>query len=794
MNAPYCEGPTQAKIAFIGEAPGAEEEKLRRPFVGTAGRLFNDLLRRAGIQRHDVYLDNTFQQRPEGNNVSKFIDLSKKNVVETEIWKENVEALRQRLEECDANIFVPLGNVPLFALTGLREITKRRGSILESTLLPGRKVMPCIHPSAALRQYLHQYLIILDMIRAKEHSEFPELRRTPRDLILSPSFNDAVEWLVTAQGEDLIAFDIEVKFGEVSHISFALDGRDAICVPFVDGTKDWWAPDQEVEIWKLCAQLLEDETIRKVGQNVSFDATFLYRKYGIHAKPLDDTMIAQAILYPDFPKGLDFITASYCDGEPYYKDEGKEWFKNPFASEEIFRNYSAMDSAVVAEAFPKMLADLDKQGNLEAYKRQCQLIHPLVYIGEKGIPMDTDGLARESRECDKKIEALQAELKELCGFDLNPASVKQVKSYFYVQKGLKPYTKQGSITVDDKALKRISAKGHREASIILELRHQKKMKGTYFDMKLDEDGRLRCSYNPVGTKQGRISSSKTIFGTGGNLQNQPPEMQNYMHADPGYIAISMDLGQAENRVVAYISNERAMIQAFEKKIDIHKQTAAMILEKDITEVSKDERGTVGKRANHGLNYDLGFRTFAIYYQIPEREAAFIVERYHQIYPGVREWHASVREELSKSRTLRNCFGRKRTFMDRWGHELFKEAYSYIPQSTVAEKLNLWGYVYIYERQDLFPEVELLNTVHDSIKFQVPLDVGADRIVEVINNIKDNLETPLEWKGREFSIPVDTHLGFTLSEAEGLEWKADAVNETADADLAEEIKEYVSANS
>ncbi|MBT7186629.1 hypothetical protein HN911_04780, partial [Candidatus Bathyarchaeota archaeon] len=83
MNAPYCEGPTQAKIAFIGEAPGAEEEKLRRPFVGTAGRLFNDLLRRAGIQRHDVYLDNTFQQRPEGNNVSKFIDLSKKNVVET---------------------------------------------------------------------------------------------------------------------------------------------------------------------------------------------------------------------------------------------------------------------------------------------------------------------------------------------------------------------------------------------------------------------------------------------------------------------------------------------------------------------------------------------------------------------------------------------------------------------------------------------------------------------------------------------------------------------------------------
>ncbi|MBT7188291.1 hypothetical protein HN911_13305, partial [Candidatus Bathyarchaeota archaeon] len=682
MNAPYCEGPLQAKIAFIGEAPGAEEEKLRRPFVGTAGRLFNDLLRRAGIQRHDVYIDNVFQERPANNQINLFADLTKKVPLLTPIWNNHVEKLKERLEASEANVFVCLGNTPLYALTGLREITKRRGSILESTLLPGRKVIPCIHPSSALRQYLHQYLIIMDMTRAKEQSEFPEIQRTERSLLLNPGFQDVMDWLSDDHHWEFVAFDIEVKFGEVSHISFAPDAHNAICIPFVDGVKDWWAPDQEAAIWKRVAEILENEEIRKVGQNVSFDATFLYRKYGIHAKPLDDTMIAQAILYPDFPKGLDFITASYCAGEPYYKDEGKEWFKNPFASEEIFRNYSAMDSAVVAEAFPKMMADLEKQGNFEAYKRQCQLIHPLVYIGEKGIPMDTEGLAKESKLCDAKIEALQTELREICGFDLNPASVKQVKAYFYVQKGLKPYTKQGSVTVDDKALKRIAAKGHREAIIILELRHQKKMKGTYFDMKLDDDGRLRCSYNPVGTKQGRISSSKTIFGTGGNLQNQPPEMQSYMHADPGYIAISMDLGQAENRVVAYIANERAMIHAFEQKIDIHNQTAAMILEKDITEVTKDERGTVGKRANHGLNYDLGYRTFAIYYQIPEREAAFIVERYHQIYPGVREWHASIREELSKSRTLRNCFGRKRTFMDRWGHELFKEAYSYIPQSTV----------------------------------------------------------------------------------------------------------------
>jgi DNA polymerase-1 len=297
-------------------------------------------------------------------------------------------------------------------------------------------------------------------------------------------------------------------------------------------------------------------------------------------------------------------------------------------------------------------------------------------------------------------------------------------------------------------------------------------------------------FNPVGTAQGRISSSKTIRGTGANLQNQPWQMNALMLADDEHILINQDLGQAENRVVAFVSGESKMMRAFEEGIDIHTQTASMIYETPPDEVTKDQRDW-GKRANHGLNYDLGYRSFALYYQITEKEAKNIVERYHHIYKGVREWHSTVREELSRSnKTLTNCFGRKRTFLDRWGHDLFKVAYSYIPQSTIAELMNTYGVCFLYQRQDLFPEVQFLNTIHDSIRYQIPLSVGNKRIIEIIKAVKESLEHELEWRGKTFSIPVDTEIGFTFDKKNMIEWNAKKVDTVSLDDLSAELGDYV----
>ena len=127
---------------------------------------------------------------------------------------------------------------------------------------------------------------------------------------------------------------------------------------------------------------------------------------------------------------------------------------------------------------------------------------------------------------------------------------------------------------------------------------------------------------------------------------------------------------------------------------------------------------------------------------------------------------------------------------RQGHELFKVAYSYCPQSTVAEKMNQDGVLFIYDRQDLFPEVQFLNTIHDSIRYQVPLSVGYERIIEVIKAVKASLEKPITWRGQSFSIPADTELGFSYNKKTMVEWKAHYVDNTHDDKLAEELEIYV----
>ena len=748
--------------------------KLGEPFVGQSGQLLNSLLSMAGIVRSTCYITNVIKEQPFKNNIKLFIDLSKKVPIKTLEYDKYVESLKEELKDCKANILVAVGAVPLYALAGQRGITKRRGSMYESTLLPGRKVIPMIHPAAALRQYIWQHYILYDLLKIKRESESPKLNFPESNIIIRPSFLDSMNYLSSCHTKNIVAYDIEVSNHELSCISFSHTKGSAISIPFTERGREYFPPDQECEIMKRIALLLEDVNTTKLAQNAAFDNTFMFRKYGIKTRPIEDTMVAQAIIFPDFPKGLDFITSIHTD-EPYYKDEGKFRIKTGMGSDEKFWIYNAKDSLVLMEAFPKMLEELNMLGNLDIYKHQTSLIEPLVYMGEKGLCVDHEGLIKASREAGEKLDALALELDTLTdGFIRNPNSPVQVKNYFYDEKGEKPYLnrKTHKPSVDEDALKRLARKGYKEAEVMLKIRTLAKLKGTYLDVRLDEDKRLRCAFNPVGTKSGRLSSSKTIFGTGTNLQNQPEEMKKYMLADRGQIIYNVDLGQAENRVMAYIAPEYAMIKAFENGMDIHTQTAALIFRKHIDQIS-DKEGSCpigsgryserfwGKKANHGLNYDLGYKTFALYYEIPEQEAKFIVSSYHTAYPGIRQYYEWIQAQLRSDRMLKNPFGRRRKFMGRWGYELFNEAYSWIPQSTIADKINMDGVLFLYKDQESFKEVELLNQVHDSIVFQIPIKAGIERHKNILNKVKKSLEQPIKWRAQTFSIPADIEMGLDL---------------------------------
>ena len=275
-----------------------------------------------------------------------------------------------------------------------------------------------------------------------------------------------------------------------------------------------------------------------------------------------------------------------------------------------------------------------------------------------------------------------------------------------------------------------------------------------------------------------------------NLQNWPHSMLRYLVADESYVYYSFDLSQFENRIVAYVGNVTQMIEAFESGTDVHSLTAALIFSKPIDMVSREDGSCSlgdgshserfwGKKANHGLNYDLGYKSFALYYELPENEAKLIIDKYHNAYPGVRQtFHAYVRRQLSETRTLTNLLGRRTRFLGRWDDSLFKEAYSCIPQGTCGDLINERGLNYIYYNPQLFAHVELLTQVHDSVGFQIPLSVGWHYHAHVLNLIKQSLETPLEWHGREFVVPVDLSVGLNMGEVVELKhskWPANDVS-------------------
>ena len=777
-EAPYSEGPLNAKIVFVGEAPGAEEEIYQRPFVGPAGQLLNEFLQQAGIIRDLCRFENVLQFRPYRNDISPYIKFGTKNVKESQEFKEARAALIERLNKTDANVIVPLGNVPLYALTGLTAITKRRGSILYSDTVH-KKVISTIHPSAALRQYVYRYFIIHDLKRIKEESLFPEAEILDRTFFLEPSFTAVMEYLDQCMSLDMIGFDIEIMSEEVSHVGVAMSPTNVMCIPLYEGGKDYFTADQEAAVWRKLDHLLSNPNVIKVGQNLTFDSTFVNTKYGICVRPIEDTMVASGILFPNYPKGLDFLVSIYCNGEPYYKDEGKKWWKNPFLDNLTFRRYNAMDAAVVLEIFPQQVEELKRMNNYETYLHQVALIEPLAFITAKGIRMNAEGLKKASFNSEVRIAELQKELNGIVGFEINHNSPKQMQEYFYERKHIMPYRRNilvdgvrtSVITCDENALKRIAGKGYKEAQIVLEMRHLSKMKGTYYDIVLDKDNRLRCSYTPI-TKQGRLSSGKTIFGTGGNLQNQPEEMKRMMIADEGHILVNVDLSQAENRIVAYVALVPRMMKAFENGKDIHSLTASLLFNKPANEIS-DEKGStdigggkyserdLGKRSNHGFNYGLGPDKFAVMNELAIAEGRAIYAKYHAIYPEVRQWHASIQEQLNRSRVLVNSYGRRRLFVERWGEALFGGAYNFIPQSNVADKINREGLCYIYYNQDKFYYVILLNQVHDSIIFEFPLSAGPRALAEVLQLICKSLETPVSWKGRTFVIPADIGIGFNL---------------------------------
>lgn len=463
--------------------------------------------------------------------------------------------------------------------------------------------------------------------------------------------------------------------------------------------------------------------------------------------------------------------------------------------------YNALDSACTLqckEAFWPDLAD----GFLPAYDMTLDLFPVLTFLQTRGIKVDMQALHTTRDEIVQTAASKQEELNLLCGRELNVNSSKDCQQYFYVELGIAPYYNEGKVTVDDLALQRLSrgtAKrpGLRQARLVQDIRGLQKLHGTYLNIEFDSDERMRCSYNPRGTKFGRLSSSKTIFGTGTNNQNLPQEFKRFLVADPGYIFWEVDKRQAEWIVVAYLTGDANMISAVERGQDIHIHTASLIFNADpdvialegklvgmnsdpdvIQEIRNSDpilakycanfprtmsARQCGKKSNHGFNYDEGPAKWALINEVEPAEGKRIHAMYHNGYPGIRTWYTAVQRQLQRDRSLSNCFGRKVRFMGQWETDLFKAAYSFVPQSTVVDSLNQ-GMVKIYADNFLcgseYGNIDILAQVHDSILMQIPIEKALDQVgLEQKQNAIYNYVSPdLTYNNRTFKIATDSKFG------------------------------------
>ncbi len=477
-------------------------------------------------------------------------------------------------------------------------------------------------PSQSLKTVVHEYKLV-----DKEEDMY-----SLRDLFLTSTF---------------ISFDTETTSTEAINaelvgLSFSVKERQAFYVPVPADREE---AQKIVDIFK---PVYESEGIQKIGQNMKYDITVL-RNYGVEVKgEMFDTMIAHYLIQPELRHNMDYMAEIYLDYQTIHIEDligpkGKNQ-KNmrDLAPQEVFE-YAAEDADITLQLKTKLEAELKKKGAEELFRNiEMPLMPVLAEMEMNGVRIDTESLKETSRELTARMKEIESHIYELAGTEFNIASPKQVGEVLFdrmkiVEKAKK--TKTGQYVTSEEVLQSLKHKSPIVADI-LEHRGLKKLLGTYVDAlpKLinRRTGHIHTSFNQTVTATGRLSSSEP------NLQNIPvrgedgKEIRKAFIPEPGCEFFSADYSQIELRVMAHMSGDENMTEAFRSGHDIHAATAAKIYKKDISEVTRDER-TKAKRANFGIIYGITVFGLAESLEISRDEAKQLIAGYFETFPKVKEY-------------------------------------------------------------------------------------------------------------------------------------------------------------
>ena len=508
---------------------------------------------------------------------------------------------------------------------------------------------------------------------SSENSSYTSLKDTPHEYKLIDNENEIRNLFDFLMTFEIISLDTETTStnaieAELVGMSFSVEENKAFYVP-VSANRE-----EALRIVNIFKPLYENEKILKVGQNIKYDLEVL-ANYGVTLKgKMFDTMIAHYVLQPELYHNMDYLAEIYLKYKTIHIEEligpkGKGQKNMRDLNPQDVYEYAAEDADITLKLKNILEKELEKAGVEHLfYDIEMPLMPVLASMEMNGVCLDTVSLKETSEVLTNRLKIIENKIYELSGETFNIASPKQVGEILFdklkiVEKAKK--TKTGQYVTNEEVLQGLKHK-HEIVGNILEHRGLKKLLGTYVDalpsLINKRTGRIHTSFNQTIASTGRLSSSDP------NLQNIPvrgeegKEIRKAFIPEPGCLFFSADYSQIELRVMAHLSNDENMIEAFREGYDIHAATAAKIYKEDMNEVSRDQR-TKAKRANFGIIYGITIFGLAERLDISRDEAKQLIDGYFETYPKVKEYMETAKETARKNGYVETLFKRRRYLAD-----------------------------------------------------------------------------------------------------------------------------------
>jgi len=512
-----------------------------------------------------------------------------------------------------------------------------------------------------------------DEPESSENASFETLQTTPHEYYLIENETDARKILDFFLTKDILSLDTETTStnpidAELVGLSFSVEEKKAFYVAVPDNR------EEAKKIVNIFKPLYENPEILKIGQNLKYDLEVLHN-YGVSlAGPMFDTMIAHYLIQPELRHNMDYMAETLLHYRTIHIEEligergRNQRNMRDLKPAEVYE-YAAEDADITLRLYNVLLPKLKECGAEQLfYEIEMPLMPVLAEMELNGIRIDTDSLAETSSILTSRMRQLETQIYEAAGEEFNIASPKQVGEILFGKMKIvdKPKkTKTGQYVTSEEVLQQLR---HKNPIVddILAHRGLKKLLGTYVDAlpKLinRRTGHIHTSFNQAVTSTGRLSSSDP------NLQNIPvrgedgKEIRRCFIPEEGCLFFSADYSQIELRVMAHLSGDENMAEAFRLGHDIHAATAAKIYKEDIADVTRDQR-TKAKRANFGIIYGITVFGLAERLDISRTEAAQLIDGYFASFPKVAQYMEQSKETARAKGYAETFFHRRRYLPD-----------------------------------------------------------------------------------------------------------------------------------